>query len=119
VVSGQWPAKTHLCRSVTDCALVLKAIYGPDGHDPTVAAAPFGWNPATPISSLRVGYVKAEFDAIQDEEPRKIFSDALNVLKGQEAKNQGERFYVPALQSRSFASCWHNGFNSGSGAGPA
>jgi Asp-tRNA(Asn)/Glu-tRNA(Gln) amidotransferase A subunit family amidase len=75
-----------MCRSVTDCALVLKAIYGPDGHDPTVAEAPFGWNPATPISSMRIGYVKAEFDAIQDEEPRKIFSDALNVLKAQGAR---------------------------------
>ncbi len=75
-----------MCRSVADCALVLRAIHGPDGRDPTVADAPFRWNPATPISSLRVGYVKAEFDAVQDEEPRRIFSDALEVLKSQGAR---------------------------------
>jgi Asp-tRNA(Asn)/Glu-tRNA(Gln) amidotransferase A subunit family amidase len=49
-----------MCRGVSDCALVLKAIQGPDGQDPTVADAPFRWNPAAPIAGLRVGYVKAE-----------------------------------------------------------
>ena len=29
-----------ICRSVEDCAIVLDAIYGPDGHDHTVIAAP-------------------------------------------------------------------------------
>jgi len=38
------------------------------------------WRDSTkqaPVEKLRVGYVKAEFDAVQDEEPRKIFNDAL------------------------------------------
>ena len=30
-----------ICRTVEDCALVLTAIYGPDGHDPTVTDEPF------------------------------------------------------------------------------
>ena len=33
-----------ICRSVEDCALVLEAIYGPDGKDASVAPAAFDWN---------------------------------------------------------------------------
>jgi Asp-tRNA(Asn)/Glu-tRNA(Gln) amidotransferase A subunit family amidase len=51
-----------MCRSVEDCALVFNAIYGPDGRDDTVVDAPFVWNPAVPLSKLRIGYVRAEFD---------------------------------------------------------
>jgi len=52
-----------MCRSVEDCALVFNAIYGPDGRDDTVVDAPFEWNPDVPLAKLRVGYVKAEFEA--------------------------------------------------------
>src|SRR6266403_4320515 len=51
-----------ICRGVEDCAAALSAIYGPDGRDITVGDAPFNWNPDTPISSLRIGYLKSEFD---------------------------------------------------------
>ena len=51
-----------MCRSVEDCALVFNAIYGPDGHDDTVVDAPFEWNPDIPLSKLRIGYVKSEFE---------------------------------------------------------
>ena len=51
-----------MCRSVEDCAVVFNAIYGPDGRDDTTADAPFVWNPDVPLSKLRIGYVKAEFD---------------------------------------------------------
>jgi Asp-tRNA(Asn)/Glu-tRNA(Gln) amidotransferase A subunit family amidase len=51
-----------MCRSVEDCALVFNAIYGPDGRDDTVVDAPFVWNPDVPLSKLRIGYVKAEFE---------------------------------------------------------
>jgi Asp-tRNA(Asn)/Glu-tRNA(Gln) amidotransferase A subunit family amidase len=51
-----------MCRSVEDCALVFNAIYGPDGRDDTVVDAPFDWNPDAPLSKLRVGYIKAEFE---------------------------------------------------------
>jgi Asp-tRNA(Asn)/Glu-tRNA(Gln) amidotransferase A subunit family amidase len=51
-----------MCRAVEDCALVFNAIYGPDGRDDTVVDAPFVWNPDAPLSKLRIGYVKAEFD---------------------------------------------------------
>ena len=55
-----------MCRSVEDCALVFNAIYGPDGRDDTIVDAPFAWNPDVPLSKLRIGYIKAEFDARPD-----------------------------------------------------
>ena len=52
-----------MCRSVEDCALVFNAIYGPDGRDDTVVDAPFDWNPDVPLSKLRIGYSRPEFEA--------------------------------------------------------
>jgi Asp-tRNA(Asn)/Glu-tRNA(Gln) amidotransferase A subunit family amidase len=49
-------------RSVEDCALVLSAIYGPDGQDLAVHDYPFNWNAAVTPSRLRVGYFKSAFD---------------------------------------------------------
>lgn len=51
-----------ICRSVEDCAIVLDAIYGPDGQDSTVAAEPFHWDARTDIRKLRIGYFKSAFD---------------------------------------------------------
>ena len=51
-----------MCRSVEDCALVFNAIYGPDGRDDTVVDAPFTWNPDVPLSKLKIGYIKTEFE---------------------------------------------------------
>ena len=51
-----------ICRGVEDCAAALHAIYGPDGKDITVGDAPFNWNPDTNISTLRIGYLKTEFE---------------------------------------------------------
>ena len=51
-----------ICRSVEDCALVLGAIYGPDGHDRTVHAAAFNWNANLDWRKLRVGYLKSDFE---------------------------------------------------------
>jgi Asp-tRNA(Asn)/Glu-tRNA(Gln) amidotransferase A subunit family amidase len=50
-----------MCRSVEDCAIVLNAIYGPDGRDETTADAPFVWNPDIPLAKLRIAYLKNEF----------------------------------------------------------
>src|SRR3989442_4519792 len=54
-----WP----ICRGVEDCAAALDAIYGPDKRDLTVGDAPFNWTPELPLSSLRVAYLKSEFEA--------------------------------------------------------
>src|SRR6185369_15935463 len=81
-----------ICRGVEDCAAALDAIYGPDQHDLTVGDAPFNWNSDLPLSSLRVAYVKTEFEprAITNatEPQRQLFAsrnamykEALDVLE--------------------------------------
>lgn len=49
-------------RGVEDCAAALDAIYGPDNRDMTVGDAPFNWAADVPLSSLRIGYLKTEFE---------------------------------------------------------
>jgi Asp-tRNA(Asn)/Glu-tRNA(Gln) amidotransferase A subunit family amidase len=51
-----------ICRAVEDCAIVLDAIYGPDGSDRTVQNAAFNWNAALDWRKLRVGYLKSDFE---------------------------------------------------------
>ena len=51
-----------ICRSVEDCALVLSAIYGPDGHDLSVRNAAFNWDATFDWKHLRIGYLKSAFD---------------------------------------------------------
>jgi len=86
-----------MCRGVEDCATVLHAIYGPDGKDITVGDAPFNWNPDTNISTLRIGYLKTEFDGpatppqneqqrAQAEQRRALYKTALEVLEKAGAK---------------------------------
>jgi Asp-tRNA(Asn)/Glu-tRNA(Gln) amidotransferase A subunit family amidase len=51
-----------ICRSAEDCALVLNAIYGPDGQDLSVVDYPFNWDPDMDLGQIRVGYLKASFE---------------------------------------------------------
>lgn len=51
-----------ICRNVEDCAIVLNAIVGPDGLDPTLYDYPFVYDPYLNIKKLRVGYLKSDFD---------------------------------------------------------
>ncbi len=51
-----------ICRGVEDCAIVLNAVYGPDGHDRSVGADPFHWEPRKPLRSLKVGVLQSVFD---------------------------------------------------------
>jgi Asp-tRNA(Asn)/Glu-tRNA(Gln) amidotransferase A subunit family amidase len=52
-----------IARSVSDCALVFAAIQGRDGLDPYSRNAPFAWPLDRPPSEIKLGYVKALFDA--------------------------------------------------------
>ena len=84
-----------ICRGVEDCAIVLNAVYGPDGHDRSVGADPFHWEPRKPLKSLRVGVYQKGFDATprgggrgnnpqfqqQAEERKKVYAQALDDLK--------------------------------------
>ena len=86
-----------ICRGVEDCAAALNAIYGPDGKDITVGDAPFNWNADTNISTLRIGYLKTEFDGpstppaneqqrTQAEQRRALYKTALETLEKAGAK---------------------------------
>jgi Asp-tRNA(Asn)/Glu-tRNA(Gln) amidotransferase A subunit family amidase len=52
-----------ITRSVEDCALVLHAIAGPDGHDLSVHSGAFNADLTIDPRKLRVGFVKSAFDA--------------------------------------------------------
>lgn len=74
-----------MSRGVEDCALVLGAIHGPDGHDGSVVDAPFRWNPSARLSDLRVGYDEAAFREVtegKDKDAARSYSEALDVLRG-------------------------------------
>jgi Asp-tRNA(Asn)/Glu-tRNA(Gln) amidotransferase A subunit family amidase len=70
-----------ICRGVEDCAATLAAIYGPDQRDVTVGEAPFNWIPDVPLSKMRIGYLKAEFDGVQNEKQKALYNEALDALK--------------------------------------
>ena len=58
-----------ICRTVEDCAVVLDAIRGPDGRDPTVRDVAFNWSPELDVRSLRVGYLRSAFARDHDTKP--------------------------------------------------
>jgi len=75
-----------ICRRVEDCALVLNAIYGADGRDDTVVDAPFAWNPDLPLGSLKIGYIKADFDAAtppanMNEDAKTRWAERMAIMK--------------------------------------
>jgi Asp-tRNA(Asn)/Glu-tRNA(Gln) amidotransferase A subunit family amidase len=51
-----------LCRSVEDCALVMQAIWGPDGQDESCKNTWFQWNADFDWKKLRIGYLKDDFE---------------------------------------------------------
>jgi Asp-tRNA(Asn)/Glu-tRNA(Gln) amidotransferase A subunit family amidase len=90
-----------ICRGAEDCAAALQGIYGPDGRDLTVGDVPFNWEPDTPLASMKIGYIKTEFDQQQDPERKTIYQQALDTLKSAGANLQPiemPKFSVGALR---------------------
>jgi len=93
-----------ICRSVEDCALVMQAIYGPDGHDRTVKDAAFNWDADFDWKKLRVGYLKSEFDVAELEsgasEERKLSHarDAYDAKFGLAAIDQLRKLGVKLIE---------------------
>jgi Asp-tRNA(Asn)/Glu-tRNA(Gln) amidotransferase A subunit family amidase len=58
-----------ICRAAEDCALVLRAINGPDGKDSSVIDVPFNWDAANDVRKLRVGYLKESFEREIKDDP--------------------------------------------------
>ena len=54
-----------ICRSVSDCAEVLRLIAGPDGKDLSVLAAPLHWDARRPLKKMKVGYLSADFERLR------------------------------------------------------
>jgi Asp-tRNA(Asn)/Glu-tRNA(Gln) amidotransferase A subunit family amidase len=90
-----------MCRSVEDCALVLAAIHGFDGLDPSAVDRPFSWPPHRDLRTMKVGYVetgksvndRTELRLLRDlgvrlvpiKLPSKYPLDALRFILGTEA----------------------------------
>jgi Asp-tRNA(Asn)/Glu-tRNA(Gln) amidotransferase A subunit family amidase len=71
-----------LCRRAEDCAAVLGAIAGPDGHDLAVPEqVPFSWDAARTRRPTRIGYVPAMLEAEKDPDARANNVRALDMLK--------------------------------------
>jgi len=76
-----------IARSATDCSLILDAICGPDGKDASVyPAAHFNWIGKLDPKSLRVGYLKADFD-----EPKPFKAEPPPTSETAEEKKQREK----------------------------
>ena len=56
-----------ICRAVEDCALVMQAIYGPDGKDFSAREGRFRWDAQFDWKQLRIGYLKSEFEGTAAE----------------------------------------------------
>ncbi len=56
-----------ICRTVEDCAVVFDAICGPDDKDLTIVDLPFDWDASRDAKSLKVGYLKSDFEKDRED----------------------------------------------------
>mgnify|MGYP001033345731 CR=1 FL=1 len=60
-----------IARSVEDCALILDAIHGRDGLDPTAVDQPFAWPPAVDFGKLKIGVPRLDGKPADDDDAAK------------------------------------------------
>lgn len=71
-----------ICRTVEDCAIVLHAIAGPDGHDLSVPdGLPFAWDSREPAKGKVVGVVDGMLEFEKDPAVRANNTRALDALR--------------------------------------
>jgi Asp-tRNA(Asn)/Glu-tRNA(Gln) amidotransferase A subunit family amidase len=71
-----------LCRSAQDCAVVLNAIQGADGRDPTARDVAFDYDASRPLSSIRIGFLQSAFEAErEDAESARFDAQVLTALR--------------------------------------
>ena len=71
-----------MCRHAQDCAIVLRAIAGPDGMDLAVREdTPVSWDATRGRYPRRIGYVPAMLDAERDPDQRANNDRAIALLK--------------------------------------
>jgi Asp-tRNA(Asn)/Glu-tRNA(Gln) amidotransferase A subunit family amidase len=86
-----------IARSAEDCALVLDVICGPDGKDLSVASVAFHWNARPDWRSLRIGYLKNEFDPV---EPLKFTEPPGNETSEQKTEREKRNAEQTAAHAR-------------------
>lgn len=79
-----------LCRNVEDCALILDAIRGADGLDPSAIDVAFPYDASMATGNLKLGYVKSAF-----EDDRNREQDSLLFLKWKELPFQLRPIELP------------------------
>jgi Asp-tRNA(Asn)/Glu-tRNA(Gln) amidotransferase A subunit family amidase len=96
-----------ICRAVEDTALVLHAIYGPDGGDRAVQRAAFNWDADLDWHKLRVGYLKNDFEHPFENPPEPAAKpqselSAEEKKKLDEQKQRREQFRLHSEYDRRF-----------------
>ena len=93
-----------ICHTVEDCAIVMNAIYGPDGQDLAAREAAFNWDAQLDWKSLRIGYLKSEFDPIKPFQPQEAKqNESAEEKKHRETRNaMREAGYVRRKYDRRF-----------------
>ncbi len=86
-----------IARSAEDCALVMAAIYGPDGSDTSVHPASFSWQPRSDLRGLRIGYLKSEFDP---PPPLKLLDPAANETAEEQQKREEKNIQMKEARAR-------------------
>jgi Asp-tRNA(Asn)/Glu-tRNA(Gln) amidotransferase A subunit family amidase len=87
-----------ICRTAEDCALVLQTIAGPDGKDTSVwPDAAFFTDPRNDWRSLRIGYLKNDFD---DPKPFKPEQAAATESAEDKKKREDRNAFMHARHER-------------------
>lgn len=77
-----------ICRGVEDCAIVLTAIYGPDGHDRTVNNAAFNWDAGLDWRKLRIGYLDKDFQLHPPQQQQQQPKEEKNLSEEEKKKRE-------------------------------
>lgn len=88
-----------ICRAVEDCAIVMQAIYGPDGEDLATRDAAFNWNAEFDWKSLRVGYFHKEFEP-EKEQQRHDEKQSASLTDEEKRKRKKQRQERQAARAR-------------------
>jgi len=86
-----------IARCVDDCALVLEVIHGPDGKDASVYPADLRRDPGFDWTSLRIGYLKSEFDSPSPLKPKEA---APNETAEEKKKRDEQNVAAQAARAR-------------------
>jgi Asp-tRNA(Asn)/Glu-tRNA(Gln) amidotransferase A subunit family amidase len=82
-----------ICRSAEDCAIVLSAIHGPDGIDGSVHDLPFTWDARLDPRTLRVGYLKDDFEKKVEDKP----DDKEETRKANDRRREQQKIDLQAI----------------------